>query len=396
MAQADAHQARLLPNPILSVVFRFPAGGGKPDIEAGLAADLMSLLTKPGQASAADSRLRASVAEALTIVLDVLAETQDRYLAVQTNDRLVAVLEARMAIIDRLLGIARSRLDVGEGTRLDLLSLQAQRVELLTELAERRLDRQDTWLQLIRLIGEPSLRQQWALTAWEGPFTPQLPESEWIEFGLTHRPEVQQQRFELAALGAELTLTRYATFATADVGLEVERSGGDWAAGPSASMSLPIFDVGKARSARAQASVIESRHRLTQLRRQIIEEIRRAYAAYVSARENLQRVRNELIPLARKGLEQAEAQFRGGQTDATGLLQAEQELRAAETRQVELERRSAEALIRLERAVGGPAVVRRGASSTWPASRPAAPDTRTNNQSMSLNRSAEGMAEGAQ
>src|SRR5688572_9529977 len=39
-ALADARQARLNPNPVLSVAVRFPEGGGKPVIEAGLAADL--------------------------------------------------------------------------------------------------------------------------------------------------------------------------------------------------------------------------------------------------------------------------------------------------------------------------------------------------------------------
>ena len=75
---------------------------------------------------------------------------------------------------------------------------------------------------------------------------------------------------------------------------------------------------------------------------------------YVATTENLNRVRKELIPLAQQRQEQAEAQFQGGQTDITGLLQAEEDSRAARTRLVELERRNSEALIRLQRAVGGP------------------------------------------
>ena len=74
-ALAEADQARLLPNPVLSVALRFPeAGAGKPVIEAGLAADLLSVLQQPGRIKAADHRLRAASAEALTTALDLLFE----------------------------------------------------------------------------------------------------------------------------------------------------------------------------------------------------------------------------------------------------------------------------------------------------------------------------------
>lgn len=357
IAQSQARQSRLLPNPVLSVVLRWPTGSGKPDIEAGLAADLVSLVSKPGRIEAADSRLRASAAEALSTALDVLAEVQARYAAVQSDDELLGVLADRVKIIDRLLDVARSRLAVGEGTRLDVLSLEAQRVELQAELAESHLERQDDRLRLARLMGEPSSSAEWQLTPWEPAVIPSASESRWVELGLENRPEVHRQRFELAALGQELKLTRFGSLDGAEVGVDAERGEGDWSIGPSITTPLPVFDFGQAQRDRARAAVVEARHNLTRVRRQIVEETRRAYAAFSVSRENLERVQKELIPLAQRRLEQAEAQFRGGQTDITGLLQAEQELRAARTRLVELERRNTEALIRLQRAVGGPSVI---------------------------------------
>jgi outer membrane protein TolC len=56
-------------------------------------------------------------------------------------------------------------------------------------------------------------------------------------------------------------------------------------------------------------------------------------------------------------LAQAEAQYKAGQTDITSLFLAEQDLRAARARTIELERRASEALIRLERSAGGPGAV---------------------------------------
>ena len=356
-AEADAKQARLLPNPVLSVVLRWPESGGKPEIEAGLAAEFMAFLTRPGRIDAADNRLRAASADALSEVLDVLSDVQTRYVAVQTNDDLLAVLDDRLRIIDRLLEVARSRLQLGEGTRLDVLSLEAQWVELQTELSERRLERAEDRLQLARLIGEPSGTTDWRVAPWEPHEVPNFPEPVWVWMGLKNRPEVLRQRFELVALGADYRLTRFTPFEGAEVGVDAERADGEWAVGPSGSIPIPLFDLGRARGQKARAALVEARHNLTRTQRQVVEDTRRAHAAFAASRENLNRVRNELVPLAERRLEQAEAQFKGGQTDITGLLQAEEEVRAARTRLVELERRNTEGLIRLQRAVGGSGVM---------------------------------------
>jgi outer membrane protein TolC len=368
-ALADAKQVRLLPNPVLSVVLRWPSGGGKPDIEAGLAADLISLLSRPGHISAADSRLRAAAAEVLTVTLDVLAEVQTQYAAVQASDELLTVLDDRVRVLDRLLGVARSRLEAGEGTRLDLLALEAQRVELHTDLADRQLDRTEQRLSLARMIGTPSAAADWNLTPYQSDDRPLGAESKWMTAALDHRPEMSQQRFALAAFGQEVRLAAFTPFDGTDVGVDAERDG-DWAVGPGVSLPVPLFDFGQSRRDRAEASVTEARHQLTRLGRRIVEQTRRAYAAVNASRDNVRRVESEWIPIAERRLEQAETQYRGGQTDITGLLLAEEELRSARTRRVELQQRCAEALIRLQRAVGGPMAMT--AVSPTPTTQPSA------------------------
>lgn len=363
IAQAEAKQNRLLPNPVLNVALRLPEGGGSPVIGAGLGADLISLLSRPGRTSAADNRLRVASAEAVSQVLDVLSEVRETYVAVQTLDALIAVLQERIGIIDRLLALARSRLKNGFGTPLDVLTFEAQRLELETEVADRELERQGARLALARLIGEPSGAMEWRVASWEPNRPLWSPESSWIALALDNRPEVQVRRFELAARGVELRLTRFAAFDGAAVGADASRDDLDadpgtrgWSVGPTASLPLPLFDWGQARRARARAAVIEVGHQLTAARRRVVQETRQAHAAFVSSLNNLGRVRGQLVPVLERRLAQAEAQFKAGRTDVTGLLLAEQQLRAGRTQLVELQRRNTEALIRLERAVGGPGV----------------------------------------
>lgn len=352
-ALAEAEQARLWPNPVLGVAVRFPEGGGTPDVEAGLAADLLALLQRPRRASAADHRLRAASSEALGAALDVVADVQERYAAVQALDAQVAVLGERRQIIGRLLESAKARLDAGEGTRLDVLTLDTERVELEGEIAERAAERRDQRLALARLIGTPSTEAEWRVSPWEPTPLPALPESAWVSTALERRPEIQARRWELAALGDEAALTRFAPFDGAEVGAEAERDDG-WSLGPAASSPLPLFDWGQGRRAKARAEQIEARHQLTEARRQVVEDVRRALAALAGARAALERVELELVPLQRQRREQAEAAYQSGSADVTAVLLAEQGFQTSRAKRIELQRKASAALFRLRRAAGGP------------------------------------------
>lgn len=370
-ARADTRQARLLPNPILDLILRFPEGGGTLEVEAGLSMDLISLLSRPGRSRAADNRLRSAASEAVSQVLDGVAEVQQRYVAVQSLDALLGVLEERLTIANRLFQFFQDRLQAGEGTRLDVLTLESQRTELQVEIADRQLERREERLALSRLIGQPSGSADWRVTPWQPARTPAISESGWIALAMDHRPEIQARRYELAALGIELSLTRFSPFYGSGPGVAAERGDGNWAIGPAISTPLPLFDFGQARRARARAAVIEARHNLTGAQREVVEEVRRSLAAFASSQDNLRRVRTELVPLAQQRRDQAEAQFRGGETNILALLIAEEALQSSQIRLVELERKNTEALVRLHRAVGGAGVAGDGDAVSPPQAPPA-------------------------
>lgn len=356
MALADAQQSRLWPNPILNLALRWPEGGGSPIVEASLAQDFIAILMVPRRSSAADNRLRETASDAMTVALDVATELQERYATVQALDELVPLLEQRREPLDKLVELANRLVQAGEGTQQDVTVLEAQRVELAVEIASTELDRRDQRLQLARLIGEPSSNADWTLDAWQAPRLAQAPESAWINAALRHRPEIQSIMWRLAALNDDLALTQLLKWEGGSAGAQAERDG-DWSIGPELSLPLPIFDMGQARAARVTAEQIEARHEMTKAQRSVVEAVRRAYESLNRTEANLQRVSNELLPLQQQRRAQAEALFRAGQ-DVTGLFLAEQDLRAAEAQEVDLERQASIALIRLQRAVGGAGVAR--------------------------------------
>ncbi len=352
IAMANADQSRLLPNPVLNLIFKFPEGSGKPSIETELTADLVAVLQSPRRVSAADQRLRAAAADAVAIAIDIAAELQERYAAVQALDELAPVLEERRRLLDKLLALATDRLDAGEGTRGDAATLQAQRVDLEVEIAQRRQERRDERLRLTRLIGQPSAPADWSVDRWQTPPAALGVEAVWVDVALANRPEVQAIFWELAALGDDAALTGLAVFDGAGAGVKADRAEG-WSVGPSIRVPVPVFDFGQARRDKATAQQIEARHRLTRARRQVVEDVRRSYQSFAKAEAALARVRDELVPLQQRRRGLAEDAYRAGQTDATALFLAEQDLQASIAKRVELERASVVARVRLERAVGG-------------------------------------------
>lgn len=352
-AQAEAELAGLLPNPILDLVLRFPEGGGKTHIEAGLGADLLAILQRPRRASAAGHRLRAESARALSAALELLADVQQRYSDVQALEQLVVVLERRLGLLEQIREVAEARLDVGEGTLHEVTTLDAERTELSVEVAQRRRELRIARLALARRIGEPSGTAAWNLDPWSAPARVPTEEQAWIAAALSARPEILAIAWELRAREDEEALARGEPFAGATAGLDAERDGA-WSLGPGLALPVPLFDTGRARGARARALTAEERHRLTEAERGIVEDTRTALVALLGAEADLERVAGELIPLQERRRAQIEEAYRLGHVDVTALLFADQALQGAEARRVELEREVSSASYRLQRAVGGP------------------------------------------
>jgi cobalt-zinc-cadmium efflux system outer membrane protein len=166
------------------------------------------------------------------------------------------------------------------------------------------------------------------------------------------RPEVQEKAWVLAALGDDATVAGLLLLDGASAGVQAQRDP-DWQVGPEISLPIPVFDVGQARKERATAQQIEARHELVQAKRRVIEDVRRAFGSLARCRENAARMHDELIPLQEERRTQASAMFAAGQTDVTALFLAEQDLRTAQAKAVEMDRQTALAAIDLQRAVGG-------------------------------------------
>ncbi len=354
VAEAESDQQRLLPNPVVSILARFPENSGKPVIEAEVGIELLSLLERPGRIRVADNRLRGASADVVGVVLDKIADVEERYASIQSLDAQMPVLEEQRQRLDRFVRLAQDRLNKGEATRLDVTALETQQLDLEVETAQKRLALRQARLALARLLGEPSGDAAWKLTSWDAPQTIGS-EKSWVTTALLRRPEIQSQRWELAALGVETRLARYSVFEGTGVGAKSERDD-VWTVGPSITVPVPLFDWGQAKRAKAAALQSEAEHNLTKAQRTVIEEVRSAFAAYAESTAATTLARDRLVPAQERRRKETEEAYTSGQTDVTSLVVADADLLASKIKLIELEEQASGSLVKLERAVGGSSI----------------------------------------
>lgn len=359
-ALADARQARLLPNPVLNLALRFPEGGGSPVVEASLAADLLAILTIPRRADAADHRLRRASAGAVVVALDLVAEVEERYAAVVWLEKSVVVLEARAALMAQATGVAAARLQAGETGADETLALLVGNETLEAQAAGVREAARDARLRLARLIGRPSGEALWELEEWGETVGEWRPpgggERGCVEAALQRRPEVWEATWHLAALGDERAVSGMAWLEGSDVGASAERDGGNWSVGPEVSVPLPVFDVGQEREARADAERIAARHELVRVQRAVVEDVRRSLEAATRAHQNADRFRRGIAGMQERRVANATAAYEAGAAEWSAVVEAKNAALETALMALEAERREAETLVRLRRAVGGAGV----------------------------------------
>lgn len=360
VAEAEANQARLLPNPILSIDLRFPHGAGSNTaFEATVTGDLLSLLQKPGQIGAADKRLRASASDALTSALDVMSEVQQAYVAVQSSEAQVANARDRGKLLQQLRDIAQKRLTAGEGTRLDVLTLDAQILQAELDLSDLLITQTEDRLNLAKLLGQVRSPAQWQLSPWEAPpggsGGGMEPEAAWIDAALLHRPEIRSKMWELRALGDDLQAAEFSPLAGGEMGVHTERDP-EWRTGPTFTVPLPIFDWGQATREKILAQRIASRHELAGEQETVIQEVRLAYATYRYAGQALADATDKLLPVQRQQREMAQLAYTSGETELATLLLAETEVQLTLSKILDLQEKVTVARVKLQRAAGGAAV----------------------------------------
>jgi outer membrane protein, heavy metal efflux system len=339
IAQAHLAQAGLLGNPVFDAALRFPAGGGKPEIDASVVTHFLKVLFLPLRVRVATAEVEAAKLGVTGDVLELAGRTRAAFVELQADLQLAEmwrqVAESTAASYDA----AKALRAAGNTRAMDLDRERAFHDRSLLQLADARSAAADARERLNVLMGLWGEKTGWTLS----PRLPDVPK-ETVELAdlesraVAASVDLARARREIEATALGLGVTDATRFLSDDAkaGASAEREAGEWSVGPTVSLPIPLFDQGQGRIAQAQARL---RGRLADYYALAVEvraAARRAAQTFLSARSKAVFARDEVLPLAGRLVNEAQLQYNAMQIGVFELLQEK-------ARQIQAGRRSVEA-----------------------------------------------------
>jgi cobalt-zinc-cadmium efflux system outer membrane protein len=328
IARADVIAAGLLPNPMLSVVPRFPdkAPSGV-DLEISVEADFIGILTMPARHKLAEMQYEQAKLKAAASVLDLASRTRIAFYRWQAAQQMLELRKTDLEAANAAAELSQRQRDAGNISDLELAGQQAmlQKARLDLNSAEAGLSDQREELNALMSLSDSQIN--WTAAG-------SLPETGADDLGnLDMESLALSQRIDLAAAKQQVLADAQALgvakdvrfFPSGSIGFDTEKNpDGQTVTGPMLSIPLPLMDQGQATTLRAQARFEQSGQRYTALEAQIRSDIRRLGARMQSARARSEMIRATLLPLHQRLVDESLREYNGMLLGVFQLLQVRQ------------------------------------------------------------------------
>lgn len=312
IAEADLVQAGRLRNPGFS--YAKLKRGEEIEIERKITLDILGLFTLPIRSQIESRRFEQAKLQAAAAVLAIAAETRKAYYgaiaAQQTAQYMEQVKEAAEAGAE----LARRMAQVGNWSKLQQAREQAFYAEATAQLARARQASVSERERLTRLLGLWGKQAQYKLPE----LLPEMPKdareiADVEGQALKERLDVQAAKFESEGIAKSLGLTKATRFVNV-LEFGVIRNDSNEAprqTGYEIELSIPLFDWGGARVAKAEAIYMQSAYRLREVAIAARSEVREAYHGYRTAFDVAKHYRDEIVPLRKRISEENLLRYNG-------------------------------------------------------------------------------------
>ena len=224
-SRADVVQSALLSNPSLSLGVRFPQGGGRSGIGAGLAQELVDLWQIPVRKKIAKEQLEQVILNVVQSAIDLRAQVKTRYyelLAVQQGH---AVTTENLNLVEQSLELAKDRFGAGESGLLDVNFAKANVLEVKMLLVAIRRDEATTRAALAQALGLSTGEKVWTLAGSLPEPSQEIGDDAFLfSLAVDERLDVQVAASELEAAHQEIRRQYRAIFPSVSAGLDIERT----------------------------------------------------------------------------------------------------------------------------------------------------------------------------
>jgi len=301
IAESDLVRAGRLANP--SVAFSRVAGGGVTEIDRSIMFSVLGLFTMPAARRVEQGRFEQAQYQAASEAVSLAGETRRAFFAAVAAQDLVRYGEQVQDAADASSELARRMLQAGNFNKLAQMRQQAFQADATAQLARARHQATAERERLVRLLGLSGEQLGFKLPERLPDLPAELATMQNAEqTAMDKRLDVQTAKHSAEATAHALGLTRATRFVNVlNAGyINKSQTGEARQNGYEIELELPLFDFGSARSARAEASYLQSVARTAEVAVNARSEVREAYSAYRTAYELARHYRDEIVPLKKR------------------------------------------------------------------------------------------------
>lgn len=312
IAEADVVQAGRLRNPVIS--FARTEGGGDRDYERKFLFDLMGLLTLSTRSEIERRRFEVAQLNVANASLDLAQNTRQAFFSAVAAQEAAKYQEDVMTATQAGAELAKRMADVGNFSRLRQQREQLLYAETSAELARTRQYATRERERLTRLLGLSGLQRHFTLPN-RLPDLPAevIPEKNVVQQAMDSRLDLRMAKTEISGLAKSLGLSRSTRFVNVLEAsyLNNNAAGSPHLRGYEIELSLPIFDWGQARTAKAESLYSQAMHRVAEMGINAESEVRDAYGAYRTAHDLARHYQDEIVPLRKRISEETLLRYNG-------------------------------------------------------------------------------------
>jgi cobalt-zinc-cadmium efflux system outer membrane protein len=286
--------------------------------------------------------------------LEVVAEMKKGFFSMQAAQSNRDLFQAVVTASESASQLARRQFEAGNINRLTLAFQEALSAEAALELARKQTEMEITRAELGELLGIQSVTVEWKIA----PSLPDLPDSSALPsdlegIALKQRLDLESSRLEVNAWQRSKTAARASLLPPIELGFEYEEEVEGTLEGPTIEASVPLFDRGQGARANADAQLRRSREEVAASENRVLTEVRAAEARVHEAHRAVELIRNRILPLRERIVEETQLHYNFMLQGVYQLLDAKREELKAREDAINSLRDFWIAWTNLERAVGG-------------------------------------------
>jgi outer membrane protein TolC len=312
VVEADLVQAGRLRNPVFS--FGRLAGGGVVEIDRAIMFDVLGLLTMPAAREVQQRSFERAQYQAAYEAVGVATEARRAYFSAVAAQELVKYCGQVKEAADASNELAKRMVLAGNFNRLAQMREQAFYADATSGLARAQHQAVAERERLTRVLGLYGEQVNFKLPERlpDLPKEPTQPRDA-EQTAMDKRLDVLMAKRTTEATAKSLGLTRTTRFVNAlELGYQnksetdIPRSNGY-----EVEVSIPLFDFGSARTARAEALYEQAMHRTAEVAVNARSEVRESYSAYRTAYDLARHYRDEVVPLRQRISEENLLRYNG-------------------------------------------------------------------------------------